>query len=89
MRRFRSGGNVAFFLTRSINLAQSRGIDEPKTTLTACFLTVLRLSAGYDCKMLLRAWANDVLFGLFVNTASLNAGKGFPDAATQYRTSSA
>ena len=31
-----------------MNLAQSRNIDEPKTTLAACFLTVLRLSAGVD-----------------------------------------
>ena len=31
-----------------MNLPRSRYIDEPKTTLTACFLTVLRFSAGVD-----------------------------------------
>ena len=34
-----------------MNLAQSLGIDEPKTTLTACFLTVLLFLAGYDCAL--------------------------------------
>ena len=37
---------ILFYATRRINPPRSRYRDEPKTTLAACFLTVLLLLAG-------------------------------------------